>query len=407
MKHRRTMTVSLCLNLALTGATVYSLTNPVSIKPIKHLSETPASTVSTEEAFRSRVEAPRPAPIVCVTNRFVWSQVEAADSEQLAMNLRAIGCPEKTVRDVIVCRVRRGLDRISRGAESKRKVRPDGAPRTLNPEEEAAAAARAKLLASVEQALGRGVFTEDCHLMENFVDQALVRFLSGPMPEETFLRFAALIARHEERRDEIRARKQEASENEDALKNLGRQFRFDLASVLSPAELEEFNARSAMSKFADDVRFDMTDLSSAEIRQIALIRARFQDPDMGEWFHDASLSKEQEDQVGKAIRTFLGEPRYAQLERARNDDFKPLFEVGRDHNLPSGAAVTAFELRQLAAREAADLREDPTLSETERGERLAQLQVQAQEGVLKVLGAKACAQYLNQGGSWLTNMNGL
>jgi hypothetical protein len=267
--------------------------------------------------------------------------------------------------------------------------------------------ARAKLFADMDRALGPGVFTEDGKLSENFVDQALLRFLIGPMSEDTFSRFVVLTARLEARRDDIRARNLGADENETELKNINLQFRRELQSVLSPVELEEFDARCGSGNILDKVHFEITDLSPSEIRQIALIRARFQEPALGELFHDHSLSDQQEAQVAEALRRFLGESRYAQLDRAGNDDFKTLFDVGRSHNLPGDAAVAAFELRQLAVQEVKSIREDSSLSESERQERLAQLQNQAQEGVLKVLGAKACAQYLNHGGAWLTNIGGL
>ena len=69
--------------------------------------------------------------------------------------------------------------------------------------------------------------------------------------------------------------------------------------------------------------------------------------------------------------------------------------------------MQAFEVCQLTAREVARLREDNSLSDAERQQQLASVQTQAQTSVLKVLGAEACAQYLNRGGAWLTNVSGL
>lgn len=40
---------------------------------------------------------------------FHWSQIEAADFGQLAANLRAIGCPEQTVRDILIGRLNRAF----------------------------------------------------------------------------------------------------------------------------------------------------------------------------------------------------------------------------------------------------------------------------------------------------------
>lgn len=410
MKLRPAMTISVCLNLALSGAAVHLLKQPVSPKPRVSAATISETTTATAMASLPAAGSP-PASVTCVTNRFGWSAVETEDLEQLARNLRAIGCPEKTVRDVIVARTRRGLDRLSRNAQPKLSFWTAGLRRAhaQREAEREVAAARAKIFASVESALGRNVFTEDGKLMEDFVEQAILRFLSGPLAEEKFSRLAGLLVGQKAQKDEVRARTHGVllEGDEVVLKNLGRQFHRELAAVLLPAELEEFTARPAMMKLAEQVRFEATDLSLAEIRGVALIRARFDDPARGDWFEGDSLTDQQEAQAAKAILEFLGASRYAEVERAANGAFKTLFDLGRDHDLPRVAVLQAFEVYQLTAQEVARLREDNSLSDAERQHHLAQMQTQAQAGILKVLGADACAQYLNCGGAWLTNLGGL
>jgi hypothetical protein len=409
VKLNPTITISLCLNLALAGAAVHLLKHSDSLRP---RGSAAANAETTGPAVVSRLVASNPpVSIAYITNRFAWSAVEVEDFEQLAMNLRAIGCPGKTVRDVVVARARRGLDRHSRRAEFKLSFWAAGL-RRADAQREAelqAAAARAKMLANVERVVGRNVFTADERLTQDFVEQAIVRFLSGPMSEEKFSQLAGLLVRQKAQRDEVRAKAHGVllAEDEALLKKLGREFHQELAEVLLPAELEEFTARVGMMKLADQVQFEATDLSLAEIRAVALIRGRFDDPVMEEWFEGDSLTDEQAAQLTKAGRELLGESRYAQVERAADGDFKRLFDLGRAHDLPRAAVMAAFELRQLTTQEVVRLREDKSLSDAERQQQLAMVQTQAQEEVLKVLGADACIQYLSRGGSWLTNLSGL
>jgi hypothetical protein len=405
-----TIAISLCLNLALAGAAIHLMKQPASLKP-GDFAATISEVIAAPTAASRPAASNLPAPTTFVTNRFGWNAVEAEDLEQLATNLRAIGCPEKTVRDVVVARTRRGLDRLSRSAEPKLPFWTAGLRRAhaYRTAEGMAAAARAKLLASVERALGQGVFIEDGKLTEDFVEQALLRFLSGPLTEEKFSRLVGLLVRQQAHIEEVRARTHGVllEEDERALKNLGRQFQQELAAMLLPTELEEFTARPRMLKLGEKVRYETTDLSPADLRAIALIRARFDDPATGEWFEGGSLTDQQEAQAALAVREFLGESRYAQLERAADGAFKTLVELGRDNNLPPGSAGQAYEVCQLTAQEVARLHEDKSLSAAERQQQLATVQTQAQAGVLKVLGAEACAQYLNRGGAWLTNVSGL
>ena len=158
---------------------------------------------------------------------------------------------------------------------------------------------------------------------------------------------------------------------------------------------------------ADDVRFEATDLTLAEIRQVALMRGRLNFAKLDGWFDGQRLSDEQEAQFTSDLRQFLGAARYAQVERATDDDFKRLFDLSRDNQLPRETALQAFELRQLTAREVAALRADPALATAERQQRLAAVQAETQAAMLQLLGATAWQAYLQHGGSWLTNVSGL
>ena len=119
-----TITISLCLNLALAGAAVHLLKQPASLTPLDSAATISETMTAPTAASRPTASNP-PAPTTFVTNRFGWNAVEAEDLEQLATNLRAIGCPEKTVRDVVVARTRRRLDGLSRSAN---RNSPSGQP---------------------------------------------------------------------------------------------------------------------------------------------------------------------------------------------------------------------------------------------------------------------------------------
>src|SRR6478752_7194 len=59
------------------------------------------------DAFREQ-EKQNPKPdraqerLVYVTNKFNWAQVESSDYRVYIANLRAIGCPEATIKDIIM-----------------------------------------------------------------------------------------------------------------------------------------------------------------------------------------------------------------------------------------------------------------------------------------------------------------
>ena len=75
-----------------------------------------------------------------------------------------------------------------------------------------------------------------------------------------------------------------------------------------------------------------------KVRQLALITARLPDPKNTILGADLGSDPQTAAKLKEAQRQFLGEARFAQFERAADDDFKSLFELGRENHLPREAA---------------------------------------------------------------------
>ena len=412
MKHGRTFTISLCLNLALAGVAVWLLWKTVSPTPPASAATVPEAMTAPAAASRFTASEP-PSSITYSTNHFSWSNVEAEDFEQLATNLRAIGCPEKTIRDVVVARARRLLDMVSKEAEPKLSFWTAGLrrARAQHEAEHRSRLAQERIVAQLERVVGQDVFLEDPKVLDEFEAQAIMRFVVGSLPDETFFKVAAKLAWFGERRDELKSRTQGVwlDTDEAELAQLRTRYHHEFAVLLNPRQFEEMTARIAIMPQMDRVKFEATDLNPAEVRQLGMIRARFSEPLSGQdfFFGENSMTDEHEQELKAAERQFLGEARFAQLGRAADSDFKTLFDLGRDNNLPRDAAVKVFDLRQLIAQEVEQLRKDKSLADADRQQQLAQLQADAQQAVLQVLGASTSGQYLGRGGAWLTNVNGL
>lgn len=408
MKPRLTFKFSLCLNLALAGVAVWLSKKTVS--PPSGAVEATASPATTALMTSSKPASTNsPASVSYVTNHFEWSRVETEDFEQLAQNLRAIGCPEKTVRDLVVARGRRALDQVSKESEPKLAFWTAGQrrARAQAEAERQERLAQEKITARLERALGLDVFLPDPKMMGEFESQAIMRFMLGPLPEETYQKVVTKMARFHERSEALDARMRGVAlpADEAELAELQARLHRELAAALPRPQLEELTARLAMIPQMDEVKFEATDLTLAEVRQLGLIRARISDPFTAQGLLDSdSLTEAQEEALKTAQRQFLGEARFAQLERAADSDFQTLFRLGQDENLPREAAVKVFDLRQLTAQEVTQLRQDKSLSDEDRRQRLAQMQSEVQQAALQVLGASASAQYLTRGGAWLTNL---
>jgi hypothetical protein len=105
MRPKLPLLLSVLLNLILAGWLMLLLgarrQQPIGAPPTTVSPESVASRAQQRGAARAALrltEAPRVVP-------FDWRQVEAPDYKQYIDNLRAIGCPEKTIRDIVVADV--------------------------------------------------------------------------------------------------------------------------------------------------------------------------------------------------------------------------------------------------------------------------------------------------------------
>jgi hypothetical protein len=94
---KTTLRISLILNLALLGGLIFPLTdrrNPAAV-PAPIVSEDRPPTQTVEDSSPPKTSNAEPVP-------FRWSQLlSAKDYQRYIANLRAIGCPEATIEDII------------------------------------------------------------------------------------------------------------------------------------------------------------------------------------------------------------------------------------------------------------------------------------------------------------------
>src|SRR5687767_3122734 len=98
---RTIIVASLGLNAVLLGALAYvSVRQPVvPAQPAEMPQNEPVRIVPKRERPTQRSTA------VVSTDAFRWSQLESSDFHQYMANLREIGCPEETIRDLIIAEV--------------------------------------------------------------------------------------------------------------------------------------------------------------------------------------------------------------------------------------------------------------------------------------------------------------
>jgi len=327
---------------------------------------------ATASALAAEQPPPPPARTNIILRRqlFYWRDIESPNYTNYIANLRDIGCPEQTIRDIIIADVnavyaRKRATELVTGEQQWWRSEPDlnvlraAAQKAQELEEE-----RRALLTSL---LGNSWETGD--LVSLHRPSRLSVTLDGPvlgnLPDETKKNIQEINARSQERLQAYldAQSRQGLSPDPRELAKLRQQTRADLAHLLAPPELEEYllrysqNANDLRAQFGqlrlfdpspDEFRavFRATDALDQQLHLLADAR----DP--------ASLAtrKALEDQRENAIKIALGPKRYEEYrllhdplyqEKLEDADGDP--EVARALYASYLAAYHAAETNRLTA----------------------------------------------------------
>src|SRR5687767_1019026 len=109
MNARHALLISLCINVGLCAAVSYlfHLRRPTAVTvPLKRT----VLTVTNEFMVSKSPRASRASEPSVRLTEFQWALIESEDYPTYIHNLRTIGCPEKTIRDIIAGEVDRLYD---------------------------------------------------------------------------------------------------------------------------------------------------------------------------------------------------------------------------------------------------------------------------------------------------------
>jgi len=415
----RFLAVFLVLTVALFGMGFYFLNRLSSeisppAKPVanENLREK-LNSLKNKPAPEKRNSATQPQ-VVYVTNQFRWSEIESDDYRKYIANLRAVGCPENTIKDIILTDVMK-LFAARRGqfAHNGREFRfwETDEKRKLNTqqleEQERQLAAIDKELPSVlRELLGINYQRE---LSKYFVDANEDERRLNFIPAEKREQLLALREKIEGMRERILegANGNLSAADFEALRKIEEEQRAGLKKILSDTEVAEFELR--MSPVADRLRAELIGFNPSkeefrlffELQNTVEENFAFANPNDPNVIREkTAMQKDVEQEIGRQ----LGEARYAEYERAKNPDFRDTCVFTEVYGLPQSTARTLFEIKQIAEAEKANLMRNSTLSEYDRWETMRSFQAEIETSLQQTLGAKTFSAYNESAGKWIQNL---
>ena len=297
----------------------------------------PASALSTG--------APMGSPEGTQKSGFHWRQVESADYLAYIANLRRIGCPEQTLRDIILADVNTlyapRYAALAGGApelawwgkfDKKRPVRPELADqlRALNAEKKAVLQ---RLIGNLTGAELAGIETGVASLRE----QSAFTFLpegKQSVVHELVSRYQALRERGEIEWAGLTTEEREAREKE-----LFSARRIELAGLLTGEELREFDLRHSATSEALREQFGRADLTEGEFDRLYKLRTEFQErvpePKPEDW-------KRLESDLGEA----LGPERFADVQRQNDAMWQAMQSMAGSGALAPSAMEQAYGIER-------------------------------------------------------------
>ncbi len=414
MNTKTLLALSVVLNLVLT-VVVFSRNRPAPALE----ATAPAGTLAPRSATTMEPTQKAAAAPQTGNKQFDWRAVESADYRRYIANLRSIGCPEETIRDIITADVNklfeaRKNELITAGNTNKFEFWKGG-----------------NILASM---LGNTMSEEKIKQQQELSKEkrALLKELLGIEPEEkmdlsmalnpydTLLDFIPASKRTQllELEQKYAAKQMKHlgrggvpdAEDAKAMKEAQKEKEAEMASILSPQEKEDYDLR--LSQTATMMRMQLGDFeaSEQEFRNIFKLRKQFdeeysllgmasQDP------AERDKRRVAQTELDAQIKSTLGPARFVEYKRNQDVSYQGLVRVIERENLPKESAVRVFEMKKIAEENAAKVRANSALSEEQRNETLAAIQAETERSVGDVLGAKGLKSYqTGSGGIWLRNL---
>lgn len=192
---------------------------------------------------------------------------------------------------------------------------------------------------------------------------------------------------------------------------LDREKRADLAAILTPEELADYEMRTSPVTSRLRTALTIMDASEAEFRSIYGAHVPHTDvlyPTSagGMVFisdtNDARRAATQK--INEDLKAALGPDRFANYQRATDRDFQQLYQLTRADNVSYDTLVRAFDTRQTTADASIKIVDDPQMTPEAKRAALKTLAQQARTQLLSTLGPASGPAYADTS-RWLTGLD--
>lgn len=353
-------------------------------------------------------------PIVVRTNAFEWGQLESEDYRTYINRLRSIGCPEETIRDIIIADLEKlmapELQKVDGHKEPPKYWQPKSLERTVDALEKEGQKQQIdfRKRAIVRELLGVDLAAERSRVKgEQDFYQERLGFLD---PDK---QMSVRMAIEKANRDETILREKSWLENDTLTGDEKQQLRAieqekdqQIAQVLSPDELEQYNLWFSPSAYRVRDAFLVLDPNEKDFLALYHIQKEFDDKWDG--VDPSALPADQQIQFqqaqssyNNAIRDYLGPERYEKFLQTREPDFHEMQDTLAQFGLKPEVANEVYGFKKVLTDERSRVTAS-TVDPAQRADILRALSEETEQAVVEAMGPKAYRYYVRSGaGKWV------
>lgn len=388
--------ISLCLNVVL-GALWFFMTR--SGTEVREGDFSPAkSSFSTKSAG---------LPVVTITNlvkpEFKWSQLETTDYKEYIRRLRLVGCPESTIRDIIISDLDnmyepklnklKGINPVAVSEPYWLVNRPTPQPKPSPEVEKEIKGLAEERAALVKDLLGvtEKAIRADLDWYDDAKDSRY-SFLNAEQREK-------LMSLEKEKEDLRRDNGHLTWSMEDAWL---KQALTKMKEFMSDEEISEYRMRN--SREAKILRgiSGVIDMNESEFREV--FQLAMKDKEEGPSTTEKQREKREEEMLSGMV-SILGEERFKDIQRAKQDSYKDLLAAAPFLGYDREAARQVYQMQNDVLEAMRAINRNANFSPEAKASALREMRQATEKRVGEIIGPKGLIYYRQRGGGWIRQIS--
>ena len=330
-----------------------------------------------------------------VVKQMTWETVEASSYLDYIDNLRRIGCPEETIRDIILADVNKLYKTKRREASGQKKFEywKGSGMFGIGVDKENIEATRELNAERYELLKQLGIepsFESEISQMPNRLEQSV-----GFLPEQ---KQVAVLKEMQGMQTRMAELSKDGEVDVEMMQQAQKEMEQSIKGMLSEEEYTNYLLQH--SGTAKQMRRQIAGFDPTEDEFLSMFKLKhaFDEEYMSAMFDGADKEERKQYLAAKQtlndqIRQALGDERYADYERAHDYQFQQIHSSLKKADLGTGEAIQVYDMQKVAQDAALQLRGNQTLNEAERRERLRQIRNETESAIQQVVGTEGWEKF--------------